>query len=45
MLDFNHSVSTLIQSDEYKSLIYQYATDLPMAQFNKIYKQALLDAY
>jgi len=45
MLDFNHSVSTLIQSDEYKSLIYQYAADLPLAQFNNIYKQALLDAY
>jgi hypothetical protein len=43
MQDFNNTLSKLIQSDEYKALIYHFAADLPAEQFNKIYQQALLD--
>ncbi len=32
----------IIQSDEYKALIYHFAADLPAEEFNKIYQQALL---
>lgn len=42
MQDFNNTLSKLIQSDEYKALIYHFAADLPAEQFNKIYQQALL---
>ncbi|WP_350607875.1 hypothetical protein [Pseudoalteromonas sp. MER144-MNA-CIBAN-0113] len=43
MQDFNNTLSKLIQSDEYKALIYHFAADLPAEQFNKIYQHALLD--
>lgn len=43
--DFNSALSKLILRSEYKALIYHFAADLPAKQFDKIYQQALLDAY